>query len=156
MSFLSLLILLNESINFPPNHASLSESMILLGSIERAQLQALLSQHLSRQRRLEFIRERSDAERKRVSVVSTPSSEEGGQKVNHEVRFQVRVPAFIWLSQENNFFNFVSDLWGMILNVCVCVNYRSPQKSRPSHPPVPSLLNLSNLHWRGRLWPRRT
>ncbi|ROJ25451.1 Chloride channel protein 2 [Anabarilius grahami] len=66
-----------------------AESMILLGSIERAQLQALLSQHLSRQRRLEFIRERADAERKRVSVVSTPSSEEGGQKVNHEVRFQI-------------------------------------------------------------------
>ncbi|XP_051717741.1 chloride channel protein 2b isoform X3 [Ctenopharyngodon idella] len=66
-----------------------AESMILLGSIERAQLQALLSQHLSRQRRLEFVRERADAERKRVSVVSTPSSEEGGQKVNHEVRFQI-------------------------------------------------------------------
>ncbi|XP_052473146.1 chloride channel protein 2-like [Carassius gibelio] len=63
-----------------------AESMILLGSIERVQLQALLSQHLSRERRLEFIR---DAERKRVSVVSTPSSEEGGQKVNHEVRFQI-------------------------------------------------------------------
>uniref|UniRef100_A0A8C2IBT2 Chloride channel, voltage-sensitive 2b n=1 Tax=Cyprinus carpio TaxID=7962 RepID=A0A8C2IBT2_CYPCA len=67
-----------------------AESMILLGSIERAQLQALLTQHLSRERRLEFIRDRADAERKRVSVVSTPSSEEGGQKVNHEVRFQVR------------------------------------------------------------------
>ncbi|XP_058600729.1 chloride channel protein 2b isoform X3 [Onychostoma macrolepis] len=66
-----------------------AESMILLGSIERAQLQALLTQHLSRERRLEFIRDRVDAERKRVSVVSTPSSEEGGQKVNHEVRFQI-------------------------------------------------------------------
>uniref|UniRef100_A0A8C1BYN7 Chloride voltage-gated channel 2 n=1 Tax=Cyprinus carpio carpio TaxID=630221 RepID=A0A8C1BYN7_CYPCA len=66
-----------------------AESMILLGSIERAQLQALLTQHLSRERRLEFIRDRADAERKRVSVVSTPSSEEGGQKVNHEVRFQI-------------------------------------------------------------------
>uniref|UniRef100_A0A8C1WPP0 Chloride channel, voltage-sensitive 2b n=1 Tax=Cyprinus carpio TaxID=7962 RepID=A0A8C1WPP0_CYPCA len=63
-----------------------AESMILLGSIERAQLQALLSQHVGRERRLEFIR---DAERKRVSVVSTPSSEEGGPKVNHEVRFQI-------------------------------------------------------------------
>ncbi|XP_052432242.1 chloride channel protein 2-like isoform X2 [Carassius gibelio] len=66
-----------------------AESMILLGSIERAQLQALLAQHLSRERRLEFIRDRTDAERKRVSVISTPSSEEGGQKVNHEVRFQI-------------------------------------------------------------------
>ncbi|XP_067307516.1 chloride channel protein 2c isoform X3 [Pseudorasbora parva] len=66
-----------------------AESMILLGSIERAQLQALLTQHLGRPRRLEFIRERADAETKRVSVVSTPSSEEGGQKVSHEVRFQI-------------------------------------------------------------------
>ncbi|XP_026137396.1 chloride channel protein 2-like isoform X2 [Carassius auratus] len=66
-----------------------AESMILLGSIERAQLQALLAQHLSRERRLEFIRDRANAERKRVSVISTPSSEEGGQKVNHEVRFQI-------------------------------------------------------------------
>ncbi|XP_059369761.1 chloride channel protein 2-like isoform X1 [Carassius carassius] len=66
-----------------------AESMILLGSIERAQLQALLAQHLSRERRLEFIRDRADVERKRVSVISTPSSEEGGQKVNHEVRFQI-------------------------------------------------------------------
>uniref|UniRef100_A0A673NKK2 Chloride channel, voltage-sensitive 2b n=1 Tax=Sinocyclocheilus rhinocerous TaxID=307959 RepID=A0A673NKK2_9TELE len=52
----------------------------------RAQLQALLWQHVCRERRLEFM---WDAERKRVSVVSTPSSEEGGQKVNHEVRFQI-------------------------------------------------------------------
>ncbi|XP_039516438.1 chloride channel protein 2b isoform X1 [Pimephales promelas] len=66
-----------------------AESMILLGSIERAQLQALLNEHLGRPRRLEFIRDRADAERKRVSVASTPSSEEGGQKVNHEVRFQI-------------------------------------------------------------------
>ncbi|XP_073674359.1 chloride channel protein 2-like [Garra rufa] len=66
-----------------------AESMILLGSIERAQLQAILSQHLGRARRLEFIRERAEAERKRVSVVSTPSSEEGSQKVNLEVRFQI-------------------------------------------------------------------
>uniref|UniRef100_A0A8C2IBR9 Chloride channel, voltage-sensitive 2b n=1 Tax=Cyprinus carpio TaxID=7962 RepID=A0A8C2IBR9_CYPCA len=51
-----------------------AESMILLGSIERAQLQALLTQHLSRERRLEFIRDRADAERKRVSVVSPHDS----------------------------------------------------------------------------------
>ncbi|KAL0175242.1 hypothetical protein M9458_031210, partial [Cirrhinus mrigala] len=56
--------------------------MILLGSIERAQLQAILTQHLGRARRLEFIRERAEAERKRVS-------EEGSQKVNLEVRFQI-------------------------------------------------------------------
>ncbi|KAI2656515.1 Chloride channel protein 2 [Labeo rohita] len=50
---------------------------------------AILTQHLGRARRLEFIRERAEAERKRVSVVSTPSSEEGSQKVNLEVRFQI-------------------------------------------------------------------
>ncbi|KAA0701656.1 Chloride channel protein 2 [Triplophysa tibetana] len=66
-----------------------SESMILLGSIERAQLQALLTQHLGSQRRLDFIHERAEEERKRMSVISTPSSEEGGHKVNHEVRFQI-------------------------------------------------------------------
>ncbi|XP_030634625.1 chloride channel protein 2c isoform X2 [Chanos chanos] len=66
-----------------------AESMILLGSIERSQLQALLSDQLSRQRRLDYLRERAQSERKRMSVVSTPSSEDGSQKVNHEVRFQI-------------------------------------------------------------------
>uniref|UniRef100_A0A665V084 4Fe-4S ferredoxin-type domain-containing protein n=1 Tax=Echeneis naucrates TaxID=173247 RepID=A0A665V084_ECHNA len=40
-----------------------AESMILLGSIERAQLQSLLSQQLGRPRRLEYIRERAAAEK---------------------------------------------------------------------------------------------
>uniref|UniRef100_A0AAY5KPI3 4Fe-4S ferredoxin-type domain-containing protein n=1 Tax=Esox lucius TaxID=8010 RepID=A0AAY5KPI3_ESOLU len=66
-----------------------SESMILLGSIERAQLQALLSQQLGRPRRLEYLRERAAAEKKRQSVVSHLSSEDGSTKVNQEVRFQV-------------------------------------------------------------------
>ncbi|KAF6736113.1 Chloride channel protein 2 [Oryzias melastigma] len=44
-----------------------AESMILLGSIERAQLQSLLSQQLGRARRLEYIREQSAAEKKRLS-----------------------------------------------------------------------------------------
>ncbi|KAL7825342.1 hypothetical protein AOLI_G00325490 [Acnodon oligacanthus] len=66
-----------------------SESMILLGSIERAQLQALLSQQLGRPRRLEYLRQRAQNERKQVSIVSTPSSEEGNHKANHEVRFQI-------------------------------------------------------------------
>lgn len=68
----------------------LPESMILLGSIERAQLQSLLSQQLGRPRRLEYIRERAVAEKKRLSVVSNPGSEDGGQRVSQEVRFQVR------------------------------------------------------------------
>ena len=64
--------------------------MILLGSIERAQLQSLLSQQLGRARRLEYIRERAAAEKKRLSVVSNPISEDGNQRASQEVRFQVR------------------------------------------------------------------
>lgn len=64
--------------------------MILLGSIERAQLQSLLSQQLGRLRRLEYIRERAVAEKKRLSVVSNPGSEDGNHRASQEVRFQVR------------------------------------------------------------------
>ncbi|XP_053535179.1 chloride channel protein 2 [Ictalurus punctatus] len=63
-----------------------SESMILLGSIERAQLQALLSIQLGRPRRLEFLRQRSQSEKKHSD---THSSEENVHKVNQEVRFQI-------------------------------------------------------------------
>ncbi|XP_076832354.1 chloride channel protein 2-like isoform X2 [Brachyhypopomus gauderio] len=66
-----------------------TESMILLGSIERAQLQALLSQQLGRPRRLEYLRQRAQSERKHMSIVSTPTSEDGNHKVNQEVRFQI-------------------------------------------------------------------
>uniref|UniRef100_A0A674DZ46 Chloride voltage-gated channel 2 n=1 Tax=Salmo trutta TaxID=8032 RepID=A0A674DZ46_SALTR len=65
-----------------------SESMILLGSIERAQLQALLSLQLGRPRRLKYLRDRATAE-SRLSVVSHPSSEDGSTMVNQEVHFQV-------------------------------------------------------------------
>ncbi|KAM3874932.1 chloride channel protein 2-like [Diretmus argenteus] len=65
------------------------ESMILLGSIERAQLQSLLSQQLGRPRRMDYIRERATAVKKRLSVVSNPSSEDGNQRTNQEVRFQI-------------------------------------------------------------------
>ncbi|KAG9348171.1 hypothetical protein JZ751_001906 [Albula glossodonta] len=64
-------------------------SMILLGSIERSQLQSLLSQQLGRPRRLEYLRERSHATKKRLSTVSQTGSEEAVQRVNQEVRFQV-------------------------------------------------------------------
>ncbi|XP_058269427.1 chloride channel protein 2-like isoform X1 [Hemibagrus wyckioides] len=63
-----------------------SESMILLGSIERAQLQALLSTQLGRPRRLEYLRQRSQKEKKHSD---THSSEENVQKINQEVRFQI-------------------------------------------------------------------
>uniref|UniRef100_A0A4W5P6Z1 Chloride voltage-gated channel 2 n=1 Tax=Hucho hucho TaxID=62062 RepID=A0A4W5P6Z1_9TELE len=66
-----------------------SKSMILLGSIERAQLQALLSLQLGRPRRLEYLRDRATAEKKRLSMVSHPGSEDSSQRVNQEVRFQV-------------------------------------------------------------------
>ncbi|XP_052373240.1 chloride channel protein 2-like isoform X1 [Oncorhynchus keta] len=66
-----------------------SESMILLGSIERAQLQALLSLQLGRPRMLEYLRDRATAEKKRLSMVSHPGSEDGSQRVNQEVRFQI-------------------------------------------------------------------
>ncbi|KAM9453025.1 chloride channel protein 2-like [Salvelinus alpinus] len=65
-----------------------SESMILLGSIERAQLQALLSLQLGRPRRLKYLRDRATAD-KRLSVASHPSSEDGSTMVNQEVHFQV-------------------------------------------------------------------
>ncbi|XP_039987475.1 chloride channel protein 2c [Xiphias gladius] len=66
-----------------------AESMILLGSIERAQLQSLLSQQLGHTRRLEYIRERAAAEKKRLSVMSNPGSEDESQRVSQEVRFQI-------------------------------------------------------------------
>lgn len=64
--------------------------MILLGSIERAQLQSLLSQQLGRARRLEYIRERSLSEKKNLSVLTVPSKNDESQRGSQEVRFQVR------------------------------------------------------------------
>uniref|UniRef100_A0A3Q3RC91 Chloride channel protein n=1 Tax=Monopterus albus TaxID=43700 RepID=A0A3Q3RC91_MONAL len=66
-----------------------AESMILLGSIERAQLQLLLSQQLGRPRRLEYIRKQAVAEKKRLSVLSNPSSEDSSPRASQEVRFQI-------------------------------------------------------------------
>uniref|UniRef100_A0A8C6LHZ6 Chloride voltage-gated channel 2 n=1 Tax=Nothobranchius furzeri TaxID=105023 RepID=A0A8C6LHZ6_NOTFU len=65
-----------------------AESMILLGSIERSQLQSLLSQQLGRSRRLEYIRERAAAEKKRLSVLSNSDSDDGPQRASQEVRFK--------------------------------------------------------------------
>ncbi|XP_028428671.1 chloride channel protein 2 isoform X1 [Perca flavescens] len=66
-----------------------TESMILLGSIERAQLQALLFLQLGRPRRLEYIRERAVEDKKRLSVVSNDSSEISSHRASQEVRFQI-------------------------------------------------------------------
>ncbi|XP_067363209.1 chloride channel protein 2c isoform X2 [Channa argus] len=66
-----------------------AESMILLGSIEHSQLQLLLSQQLGRFRRLQYIREQAAEEKKRLSQVSNPSSEDSNQRASQEVRFQI-------------------------------------------------------------------
>ncbi|XP_072311872.1 chloride channel protein 2c isoform X2 [Eucyclogobius newberryi] len=67
-----------------------AESMILLGSIERAQLQSLLTQQLGRPRRLEYIRERSmEEKKKRLSVGSDRNSDDGSHRASQEVRFQI-------------------------------------------------------------------
>ncbi|XP_064157114.1 chloride channel protein 2c isoform X2 [Anguilla rostrata] len=78
-----------------------ADSMILLGSIERSQLQLLLSQQLGRPRRLEYLRERALATKKRLSTVSQTGSEDATQRagqtggdeavrrVSQEVRFQI-------------------------------------------------------------------
>uniref|UniRef100_A0A3Q0STJ4 Chloride voltage-gated channel 2 n=1 Tax=Amphilophus citrinellus TaxID=61819 RepID=A0A3Q0STJ4_AMPCI len=57
-----------------------AESMILLGSIERAQLQSLLSQQLGRARRLQYIRERAAEEKKRLSIVSNSASDDNSNQ----------------------------------------------------------------------------
>ena len=71
--------------------------MILLGSIERAQLQALLSQQLGRARRMEYIRENAMAFKKCMSDPESPPPpppvEDTNSQQRHstqEVRFQVR------------------------------------------------------------------
>ncbi|XP_028320092.1 chloride channel protein 2 isoform X2 [Gouania willdenowi] len=66
-----------------------AESMILLGSIERAQLQSLLSQQLGRPRRMEYIKEQATADKKRLSVISNPCSEDSSHRASQEVRFQI-------------------------------------------------------------------
>ncbi|XP_020782429.1 chloride channel protein 2c isoform X2 [Boleophthalmus pectinirostris] len=67
-----------------------AESMILLGSIERAQLQSLLSQQLGRPRRLEYIKERANEDKKkRLSVESNQTSDDHSQRASQEVRFQI-------------------------------------------------------------------
>ncbi|CAL8295938.1 unnamed protein product [Merluccius merluccius] len=73
-----------------------AESMILLGSIERAQLQSLLSQQLGRARRMEYIRENAMAIKKRMSDPETPPppppTEDTNSQQRHsnqEVRFQI-------------------------------------------------------------------
>uniref|UniRef100_W5KWZ5 Chloride voltage-gated channel 2 n=1 Tax=Astyanax mexicanus TaxID=7994 RepID=W5KWZ5_ASTMX len=92
-----------------------TESMILLGSIERSQLQALLSQQLGRPRRLEYLRQRAQSERKHASTVSTPSSEEGNHKTSHEVRFQV--VHTVQTSRDLYLKEYKACLWGSLFSL---------------------------------------
>lgn len=68
-----------------------AESMILLGSIERSQLQALLTQQLGRHNRLAYLQERAQAAKKRLSNHSQGQggNEPGSQRASQEVRFQI-------------------------------------------------------------------
>ncbi|KAL7850880.1 hypothetical protein AOLI_G00212360 [Acnodon oligacanthus] len=61
------------------------ESMILLGSIERSQLQSLLSEQLGRARRLEYLRERAQDNGAHVPSFSQDSS----PKASRGVRFLI-------------------------------------------------------------------
>ncbi|MGH0144690.1 UNVERIFIED_CONTAM: hypothetical protein FKN15_036174 [Acipenser sinensis] len=68
-----------------------AESMILLGSIERSQLQALLTQQLGRHNRLAYLQERAQSAKKRLSNHSQGQggNEPGIQRASQEVRFQI-------------------------------------------------------------------
>ncbi|XP_062843311.1 chloride channel protein 2a [Trichomycterus rosablanca] len=62
------------------------ESMILLGSIERSQLQCHLSEQLGRQRRLQYLRERAQGNGAHVDVSISQNS---SPKAGHGVRFLI-------------------------------------------------------------------
>ncbi|XP_042314261.1 chloride channel protein 2 isoform X2 [Sceloporus undulatus] len=63
------------------------ESMILLGSIERTQIVALLNDQLSYARRLQYMREKAQAERR--ATEKNPEGEEQHQTSDTGVRFQI-------------------------------------------------------------------
>ncbi|XP_058890225.1 chloride channel protein 2-like isoform X2 [Acipenser ruthenus] len=64
-----------------------AESMILLGSIERSQLQALLTQQLGRHNRMAYLQERAQAAKKRLSNHSQGQggNEPGIQRASQEI-----------------------------------------------------------------------
>ncbi|KAH0624204.1 hypothetical protein JD844_007739 [Phrynosoma platyrhinos] len=63
------------------------ESMILLGSIERTQIVSLLNDQLSYERRLQYMREKAQAERR--ATEKNPEGEEQHQTSDTGVRFQI-------------------------------------------------------------------
>ncbi|XP_064418255.1 chloride channel protein 2-like [Latimeria chalumnae] len=66
-----------------------AESMILLGSIERSQLVNLLDFQLSYQRRLLYLREKAQAEKKLCSDGQTPTEENNHHAPGTGVRFSI-------------------------------------------------------------------
>ncbi|XP_028650820.1 chloride channel protein 2c isoform X5 [Erpetoichthys calabaricus] len=68
-----------------------ADSMILLGSIERSQLQALLTNQLSHHKRMAYLREQAQAKaaKKHLAEQSQTSNDVHNQSLPHEVRFQI-------------------------------------------------------------------
>ncbi|KAI1883078.1 hypothetical protein AGOR_G00241540 [Albula goreensis] len=70
-----------------------AESMILLGSIERSQLQSLLSQQLSRPRRLEYLRERAQDAKAHAHSPLSPQEQNRSQETlleeDQEIRYLI-------------------------------------------------------------------
>ncbi|KAG9343268.1 hypothetical protein JZ751_014249 [Albula glossodonta] len=67
-----------------------AESMILLGSIERSQLQSLLSQQLSRPRRLEYLRERAQDAKAHAHSPLSPQEQNRSQETLLEEDQEIR------------------------------------------------------------------
>uniref|UniRef100_A0A4W3HV62 Chloride channel protein n=1 Tax=Callorhinchus milii TaxID=7868 RepID=A0A4W3HV62_CALMI len=88
-----------------------SESMILLGSIEMAQLQGLLDDQFSRRRRLEYLKERAIAKKKVEDDSYRLIDEENRVVKDSEVRIQDQeeaiqplepVPPFCWVTADHS------------------------------------------------------
>lgn len=76
------------------------ESMILLGSIERTQIVALLNQQLSYLRRLQYMQEKAQAERK---ATEKSQQDEEHQTSDTGVRFQVTKPVVSGTQEAQSF-----------------------------------------------------
>uniref|UniRef100_A0A8C2EMR0 Chloride channel, voltage-sensitive 2a n=1 Tax=Cyprinus carpio TaxID=7962 RepID=A0A8C2EMR0_CYPCA len=76
------------------------ESMILLGSMERSQLQSLLSQQLSRARRLEYLRERAQDNGTHVPTFPQDSPPRTGRGVLHENWILILIFIAEWEEQQ--------------------------------------------------------
>uniref|UniRef100_A0A4W3HZE0 Chloride channel, voltage-sensitive 2a n=1 Tax=Callorhinchus milii TaxID=7868 RepID=A0A4W3HZE0_CALMI len=77
-----------------------SESMILLGSIEMAQLQGLLDDQFSRRRRLEYLKERAIA-KKKVEDDSYRLIDEENRDQEEAIQPLEPVPPFCWVTADH-------------------------------------------------------